>query len=584
MTALQLLRGMSLPLMAILCMLAASCGDQPTGSVPAGPVTVSGVLNDEAGAIIPGAYVEAFSAANARLAADSSDETGMFELSGLPENLTGVQVRVAHGDFKPFAASIESIVGMAGGTEGVIMQLMHNDSCCARLLLVATDPEGRPLPGVEIKLRRGKNLVSVMTSDSAGLATFMNVCGGEYNVRLAKGGYEVVERDGIAIRGCDTTRREFVMKTQGKGDDSCCNGFLRVIPRDSATNQVITGAQVQIKRQGGSTRTETTNGDGAGFRELCAGTYSVRIAREGKPAYRTVEFTIRIGCNDSSTATRLMIPREQQSDSCCAGKATVIIRDSASGTLLSGATVKLWKGNTLLSTRTAENGRIDYSDLCKGEYVAEVTRQGYKRQEAPFTLECNGRTEVTRRLPAERSDSCCNGRLEVVVRDSASNAPVVNALVKLWKGSTLLASKQTNANGVAVFEGLCAGSYGVNMSREGYTSREFEIGVECNARVETTRKLLKKSDSVCCTAKFVFKTKDSTTSSAIAGAGVRIMRGNTLIAEGQTNGEGRYLREGICGNESYTVTFSKDGYASKTFTFRIAECRVLEETILLMPD
>lgn len=583
MTVLQLLRRITLPVLVFLALLLAGCEELPTGSGPAGFEKVAGIINDEQGHIVPGASVEAFDRSSARLAADTTDETGMFVLTGLPEDLSGVQVRVRHGDFKPFDAPMADLISLAGGKEGVIMNLLGNDSCCARLTIVATTTDNRLLPGVEVKLRRGKDLKSVATTDSNGTVTFLNICGDEYNVRLARAGYAVVERDGISMHGCDSTRLEFTMRKQGNDDDSCCNGLLRIIPRDSATSAVIAGAYVQVKRSGGNIRSETTNQDGAIFREMCEGTYSVRISKEGNPSYRVVEFSIHVGCSDSIATDRLMVSREGN-DSCCGGRAVIIPRDSSGNEVLNGAAVKIWKGNYVIGTRTVENGSATFSDLCAGEYVAEITRDGYTRQVFNFTLGCSQHLELPRYMLREEADSCCRGMLQVVVKDSTTNAPVAGVTVKLWKGGMVVKSGTTNASGVAAFDGLCMGKYGVDLLREGYRSREFTLEMSCNQRREMTQYLLPKGDGPCCTAKFVFRTKDSTNSAYLPGVHVEIIRGNDLIATGETSGDGRYVREALCGNAVYVIAFSRQGYASKTITIMLGECRTVEETIWLMPD
>lgn len=581
MTMLRFLRRFTLAILTLACVLVGACEEPPINSEPVGFQKVSGVLNDENGFIVPGALVEAVNGSDARIAADTSDETGGFALTGLPSNLNDVQVRVLHSDFKLFESPVTGLVSAAGGNEGVTMSLFSNDTCCGLLTITVTTADNLPLPGVEVKLRKKHDLKTVGVTDSNGVVRFRNICFGEYNVRLAKKGYAVVERDGINIRNCELNSLEFGMRPGGNDNpDSCCNGVLRIIPRDSTTNAIITGAEVKIQRQGGNARFGTTNADGIIFREMCAGTYGVRIS---KGDYKVIEFSISIECNDSVATERRMVSKKPLPDTCCDGKAIIIPRDSSTNEVLNGAKVKLWKGNTVIGTQTVENGKATFSDLCKGDYVAEITREGYKRQEMRLGLECNARQEFTKHMGRETTgDSCCQGVLEIIVRDSTNNAVVRGATVKLWRNGSIVATKTTDSNGVARFGELCKGKYGVDLIREGYKSREFSTELGCNQRKEVTQRLLRKEDGPCCTAKFVFRTKDSTNSTYIPGVIIEIRKGNDLVARGETSGEGRYIREALCGNSTYTVSFTKQGYITKTITVNLTECRTVEETIWLM--
>jgi hypothetical protein len=399
-----------------------------------------------------------------------------------------------------------------------------------------------------------------------------------------------VER-GINIRGCDSVRAEVGMKANDKEkekkNDSCCRGYLRVVPKDSATGANINGAKVVISKANFQTRTVAAGGDGAVFREMCEGTYNVRISKEG---YRAVEFTVTLRCNDSVvTDRRLGRDNAQNNDSCCSGSITINLRDS-NNAVIAGANVKARKGDRVFGPSVTNNdGRVKFENLCKGEYVINVTKDGFKNLEfVVAVVECNQNVTVTKTMTRNAAaDSCCNGKLYVSVKDSTTNAAIANATIKLWKNGAIFRTGVTNANGVLVFEGLCQGSYGLDFIREGYTSREATVTLGCNQNLEIGRKLLKTGNpggDTCCNAIFQFKVKDSTIADGgwLSGVKVVIKRGDDSIATGETNADGGYKREGLCGgNRTYTVTFSKAGFRSKTLTFTITDCRTFTETVKL---
>lgn len=595
MKTLQILHRLFMPILLVLGLsLLGACADQPTGTGPAGPnSTISGVLNDEGGYIVPGATVEAVGNADARIASDVTTEQGTFELKGLPENLSGVRLRVMHSDFRPYASSIQDVVTNAGGaTTGVLVSVLHADSCCATLTVHVTGPNGQALSGVEVKLRKGDKLITVGTTNDDGNVVFTNVCDGEFNLRVAKEGYQVIERGGIRVVRCEPVRAEFGMvlkdKEKEKKADSCCKGFLRIVPKDSATGAVLTGGKVIVKKQGTNTRSQAVGGDGAIFREMCEGTYVINVMKEG---YKGIEFTVTMRCNDSQVVDNRRLSKETkpgEGDSCCNGRLKVMLRDSTTNAAVNGAHVIVRKGDKTIGDKETAEGIAVFEKLCKGVYTIVIEKTGYVRVEKTIEIGCNEQKVLELKLKATGDagqDTCCNGRLTIGVKDSTTNAAIANVTVKLWKAGTLIAMKTTSANGVVTFEKLCTGSYGVVLIREGYTSREFSVSIACNQNVEASRKLLATggNNDSCCNAVFKYRTKDSAVADGgwQSGVTVTIKQNDVVIATGTTNADGNYGREAICGYKTYVVTFSKEGFKTKSVTVVLTTCRTVQETILL---
>ncbi|MDB5036326.1 MAG: Cna protein B-type domain protein [Chlorobi bacterium] len=586
-----------LPLFALLCFFVSACKDQNPAGVnnPASKTVVSGSLTDELGNIVPGAVVEALSASDIRLALDTTNDQGAFSLSGVTAD-PSVKIRISHGEFKTFTSSVQELVSSAGGNDGIVLHMSHADSCCARLTIQVSGGEHNTrLGGVEVRLRRGNDVVVIGTTDSNGRVTFTNICNGEFNLRIAKTGYTVVERGGINVHGCDSTLIEFHMNAvpgNEHHDDTCCNGKLRIVAKDSASGASLSGASIRINKTGGNARTLVSNGDGAIFREVCAGTYNVRIVREG---YRTVEFTVTVTCNDSVYTDRRLghVTTPHNDDSCCHGRATIIARDSTTNAVLSGATVRFYSGGTLRSTSTANgDGRVVLEGLCAGTYTIDISKDHYHHVEFTFTIGCNGTYETTRKLLAEttpNNDSCCHGRATIIARDSTTNAVLSGASVRLSSGGTVRSTTTTNGDGRVVLEGLCAGTYTINITKDHYHAVEFTFTIGCNGTYETTRKLLAETtppaDS-CCNGSMTFRVKDSSVAEGgwLSGVNVTIVRNGVTVAQGTTNADGNYTRNELCGHATFTVTYSKSGFHSKTVTFTMTDCRAITETIRIVKE
>jgi hypothetical protein len=582
-------RRLFLPMLLLLVTLFAACDQSAVAPPVVGGTTVSGTLVDSDNNMIPEGIVEAIDAQGTTIAIDTADAAGGFTLVGIPENPDGIQVKVSRADIPIKWWKLKGIIGEAGGHTGVKILVDHGDSCCATINLTITS-ENHALGGVEVRLRRGATNVRTAVSDVNGRVTFHEVCDGEFNVRLAKEGYAVVERGDIKIEGCHETNLEYAMvhNANGGGDDTCCRGVLHISVRDSANNAAINGAEVRITRTGAAARTLKTENGSVTFHEVCRGTYNVRIAKEG---YRVVEYSVEVGCNGEVTSERTMAAvAGHGDDTCCNGRLYVIVRDSATNAAIANSTVRLYNGATLVATATSNaNGAVVFEHLCPGNhYSISGQREGYSGREANIEeMGCNQTREVTLRLPAvhANADTCCNGRLYVIARDSTTNAVIANATVKLWQGGVLKGTATTNANGAVVFEHVCQGSYGLDVSRDGYTHREGSVTMGCNQIREITYKLLSTHNTECCTASLALRVKDSTVADGgwMTGVTVDVKRGNTSVAHGTTNADGRYTAEQLCGHETYTVTFSKDGFVSRTLTFTYGDCVRKEETVKLSP-
>lgn len=486
------------PLLLILALFVAAChDDQPNQpETPAGKGVASGVITDESGLIVPYATVEALDAGGTTLAIDTTDESGAFSLNGLPDDLSSVSMKVGASTFKPFLTRLLEAAQASGGSTGLLLHLLHDDSCCGKVVITVTNSSGgAALANVEVRLRRGDHLITIATTDSNGRVIFNHVCPGEFNVRLAASGFHVVEHGDILIHQCDSVGLALTMTGDSTGGDhdSCCNGVLRIIPRDSSTTAIISGASVRISKSG-STETVTSNGDGAIFRGVCPGTYGVRIAKDGSN-YHVLEFSITVGCNDTVTISR-----------------------------------------GLLQTSTGHD------------------------------------------------DSCCHGMITLGVVDSSTGAALAGAAAHLWSGGTQVATHNTEGGSVS-FTGLCAGTYSISVGKDGYAGREFSFTLGCNDTVTRSLAILHTGGDTCHNAVLSLRVKDSTVAEGgwLSGVTVTITRGSATVASGSTNGDGRFGADGLTGRTTYTVTFSKDGYHSKTLTFTFDGCTTITETVRLTP-
>ncbi|MDW7997014.1 MAG: carboxypeptidase regulatory-like domain-containing protein [Bacteroidota bacterium] len=276
-------------------------------------------------------------------------------------------------------------------------------------------------------------------------------------------------------------------------------------------------------------------------------------------------------------------PKEPPSkpDSCCHGTLLVLPYDSASGAIRVGASVRVQKQHgDYTQTKVSDQAGALFTELCPGTYILRVAHEHCAVQELTLTLECNDVT--TLRLPlhceGRDEDTCCQGIISVRVADSIRMTPPPSATVRLWCQGVLL-EQQLARNGLAAFDGLCAGAYVVEVLAEGYQSKEVRVHVECNTHVSVDV-MLHPAHRECCEGVAEIVVRDSGSERPIAGALVRLWREGRILAEGSSiqNGVVRFVH--LCKGD-YGVSIHAEGYNPKEFEFDLGCNQTIERHVLL---
>ncbi len=564
--------------LSIFAIVFNSCKEAP--NAPQNSQDLSGFARDEQGYNVPNAIIQILNASGSVVATDTTDENGFFSVSKLG-SATGLSIRIVRNDFKTFTAPVSSY---AGSTSAQIM-MTHSDSACGHLKLTITDNSTQsPISGAEVRLSKNGNLVTLVYSDATGIVAFNHLSAGTYSVRIAKTGYQVVERS-VSVQYCDSTSLDIRMEATHSGTDSCCHGQLRITPIDTL-GHVIINSQVQLSKTGMDTKTLIAGQSGVLFSELCAGTYGVRISRDG---FKVLEFSITMGCNDVQEGHKTLYSNAVSQDSCCRGVLHIIPRDSATTQVLVGATVRINHiNNTDYRTLTSASNGVEFHELCQGTFAVRISIDHYRAIEYNIELGCNQTREDNRHLaPIVSADSCCHGRLRIIPLDDATNAYISGATVRITLPNQSSQSGVSGSSGGVLFDGLCMGTYPVRISKDGYQAKEFNVELGCNEAREISAGITHNAADSCCTAVISSRVKDST----YAEAGwlndvhviIRIAGHNDIVAEGYTNVDGIFNAEHLCAPATYAVTYEKQGFQHKTVNFQFTTCTTKSETIRLAP-
>lgn len=501
----------------------------------------------------------------------TSDSAGKFRLEKLPLETSGVSLEISHADYITINQPLDSIREKT--KNGGSLSLLESDTCCGRITVTIKDSaSGEALNDAEVRLNKGDDILKKKYSGEDGIVVFEEVCEGEYWLRIALDGYYVQEPS-VEITDCDSVNVE-VNLVQKEEEEECCDNTVEIKINYPDGNPA--SAKVYLK-QGEKVIEDPETEDGSvKFEELCKGAYMVLIVNEN---YKTIEFEFEVGCEDEKTFEK----KFEEKDDCC-GKLEIKAKDGETGEWLKGAEVKLIKGNDLIKKKyTNESGKVLFEELCPGNYWYRVAVDGYKVIEKEVKIEdCEPVTKIAEAEAIEQ-DTCCDGILKVIVRDSTNGEGIKGAKLRLWQNGDMKDYSYTNADGVAIIDGICEGEWAFDVIHEQYNDYEKAIDFNCNETKEYEIYLGKNDEEDCC-GKAKIIVRDKVTEKVIKNAEVKITPkdGGESIRK-ETNGDGYAYFDGLCMG-GYRLRIEADGYLVDESDITIEDCNGYQENYRLTPN
>lgn len=547
------------PFLLILAVFV-SCKESTTDPTDKYTNIIAGTIIDEQEIGVPDAEVSAF-LGQTLLNTTTTNEDGGFELKSLPENIEQVDVVVKHLDFQEFHGKLSNFVD--GSKKKAKVRILHNDSCCGKIQVwVKNSSDSSYINDVEVRLNKGKQVLKKAYTGNDGYLEFTNVCPGKYWIRVFKENFKVQEIE-FAIGDCDSAQFHLYLEEVKK--DTCCKGIIKVYVKDENGNP-IKETKVRLWKGQDKIREVFTDDDGYVIMDgICEGNYQISLLKDG---YKGQEFAFEMGCNDNKEFTKTMLKQD-----CCNGKVKIIPKDKEIGDILNGANVKLRKDGAIIGEKKVENGFALFEKLCKGNYVVNITKDGYTALEFKFELGCDETKELDKMMEKVKKDSCCKGIIKVFVRDD-DNKALSSVKVMLRKNGELVEKIISNADGIAIFDGICEGKYQIDLQKEGYKAMEFMVEIGCDETVEVEKKM---TIDTCCTASFKVLVKDIDSEEYLEGAIVKIYLNGKAIRDGQTNSDGWVVFKELCAPVNYVFVIEKDGYNSAEFEIKLTACKEYKE-------
>ncbi|MDG5814770.1 carboxypeptidase-like regulatory domain-containing protein [Chitinispirillales bacterium ANBcel5] len=127
------------------------------------------------------------------------------------------------------------------------------------------------------------------------------------------------------------------------------------------------------------------------------------------------------------------------------------------------------------SVFTDETGEYSFTELAAGFYVVAVSGGGYQSQTKSTDLSNNQNSIINFSLTPTSGTSA--GTLVLVVRSAGDSSGIegVTVVVQADDYQADPSSKFTDSDGSVTFSDMIAGSYTINISKEGYSDRSHKI-------------------------------------------------------------------------------------------------------------
>lgn len=434
----------------------------------------------------------------------------------------------------------------------------ESECCTGTVIIQFTDKEGNYLDGTQAWLRNlpEKKEFNKKIEIKDGKAVFEDVCEGEYEIRLAKEGYNVIEEK-VSVACDDTKEYTFKMEMKESGEE-CCDNILSVTVKDK-DGKPIQGAKVLLLKDGKGIEDPRTNSDGKAVIDgICKDNgYRLVVTAEGFTGY---EANLEdFGCGEERSKSITL--EKKKEEECCKGNLQVIVKDK-DGNYVSNAEVwlrNLPENKELNIKKKTEQGKVFFEGICEGKYEIRIAIDGYKVQEVMVEIDCEKTTEKAITLEKTETEECCDNSLWLKVKDGEGKA-IKGAKVYLKKAGKVIEDPLTNADGIIEIDGICKGDgYYVVIQAEGYDTKEMEIGsFGCGEGKEKVVEMSGKEKD-CCNASLTVMVKDED-GNAIEGVAVILRRGGKAISDPRTNGDGIVNIEELCEGEGYSILVKKDGY------------------------
>ncbi len=343
----------------------------------------------------------------------------------------------------------------------------------------------------------------------------------------------------------------------------------------------MAGAEVKLFRNGVLVTTALTDPSGrVTFGFLMPGKYTIQVS---KPGFGKVTRDQLIQfCDSMSLDMRLGPTTGTVKDSCCHGTLTITPRDSATNAIIDNVIIQIMQSNTIGRTIVNPPGMpAVFPNMCPGTYVIRLEKAGHPVQYMHVTMGCDQQASVTAFMRAKGPDPCCNGQLTIIAKDSVTNQMLDSIEVRLLSANSTVKGP-VSTNNPAVFNGLCPGTYMVQIVRKGWPTRTLPVTMGCSEIKTVTVLMAKHAPDPCCNGQLTVLPMDSLSNSVLDSATVTLLQSATNAGRTIVKHPGMVpMFSGLCPG-TYVIRVERKGYITKTMTVTMGCSEVRTVNVLLV--
>ncbi|QPK93956.1 hypothetical protein HCQ94_05135 [Actinomyces sp. zg-332] len=423
---------------------------------------------------------------------------------------------------------------------------------------------GEAIVGVEFALKQNGNEVATATTDSQGVATFSNVKYGEYTL------VEKIPAEGYL----PSTRTETVnIETDGQAvifadwKNTKIKGSVSVLKHDGDSNSPLAGVVFALKQGDVEVVTATTGQDGvATFSNVVYGDYTVAEKTTLVSHVLNTETVYNANVrNDgenvfvNETAPFLNYIKK--------GTVTVTKTDSDTNSPIANVVFALKQRENEVATATTDaQGVATFSNVVYGEYtlVEKTPVEGYvaSARSETVNIDSNGKSVAF----ADWKNTKIKAPIVLTKTDTDSGKPLQGITFELRKGSEVVDTKVTDAEGKVIFASVPYGDYTLVETKtlDSHILDSTPIAVQVRENgVEITKAM---SNTVKKGTVIVTKT-DSDTHEAISGVVFALKQSDKEISTATTDNKGIATFSNVVYGE-YTLVEKTpaQGYTASTRT------------------
>lgn len=550
-------RGAALRLILFTCLLLVSVlAPRPAAAQNA---SINGFVSDNLGNPVSAATVRAITGPSAGRQT-STGSNGQYQLTNLvPGSYTFSAIKTG------FQTSTRSAT------------LLNADFQRIDFTLTSTTPTGGSITGTVTRRDTGGALsgATVTLTGGAGTTTQTATTGsnGVYRFdNLDRGSYRVaVDRDGF------TSLTKSVTVTVGRV--STANFSLAIRNSELSTLQGrvtdesgigIRGATVRLTG-GSSTLSATTSSAGQyKIQKIVPDSYTVQVTASGFQG-QNIPFTITAGDNARLDVNLTAV-----------GPANSTIQGftvDENGNAVAGARVTITAGNAPGSAVSDSTGAYVISGLPAGTYVLKATATGFASDTETTQVAQDGTARQDFTLVSNPNQQV--GTITGQVTSSSGGGALSGVLVSVTSGPNEGETTATDSLGNYSLSDLSPGTYSLQFSRNGFTTRTVSA-IHVAARQTITQNVVLTPGGTG-GGSLSGTVADSSTGEVLSGVSVRLSLNGGVVDTATTDSSGQYSFAALTAG-TYSVRFSKSGYTVQTLNANVGSSGTTTLDVDLIPS